>query len=240
MSCVGPIWFSRGFCLNENENIPSNQSDRSPSNTSDSALEPSVVLQKTADRPHRITICLGLLSPILALVSFGVSFYVFKDSQQSMRVAERAYLGFHFVSGDVEPKEDGGQPFHVAASVIVKDVGKTPAYIDTVKKELYTIDGDNVSNHIGGESEESPNFDPIGPDEPLVIEYTANFSQQNFTGDRSVVYRIEIHWHDAFNETQTPAIYCGILRDVTLPIEGKRELSAEPCMKGMTFSIAHN
>jgi len=203
-------------------------------------MEPPVVSLKTADRPHRITIWLGLLSPFLALVSLGVSFYVFKDSQRSMRVAQRAYLGFHFVSGDVEPKQDGGQkPFQVAASVTVKDLGKTPAYIETVKKELYAIDADNVWDHIGGESEESPNFDPIGPDEPLLIEYAANFSQQNLTGDRSVVYKIEIHWHDAFNEAQPPEVYCGILRDVSLPIDGKRKLSAEPCMKGMTFGFVH-
>jgi hypothetical protein len=40
---------------------------------------------KTADRPHRVTIALGLLSPTLALISLAVSYYVFDNSQRSMK-----------------------------------------------------------------------------------------------------------------------------------------------------------
>jgi hypothetical protein len=157
-----------------------------------------------------------------------------------MRVAQRAYLGFHFESADVASKQDGGQkPFHVEASVTVKNVGNTPAYIETVKKELYAIEGDNMWDHIGGSTEQSPNFDVISANEPLLIKYEADFSNQDLTGDRSLLYRIEIRWHDAFNEPQPPTVYCGILADVNSPIVGKRSLSSEPCIKGMTFGVLH-
>jgi hypothetical protein len=155
-----------------------------------------------------------------------------------MRVAQRAYLGFYFDSADVAPDHIGRQkPFHVDAKVRVKDLGNTPAYIDSIERELYAIDADDWWDRIDATTEQSPNYDPIGPSEPLVIGYEANFSDSDFKGDRSVVYRIQIRWHDAFNEIQPPAVYCGILTDVTETIVAKRSLSSKPCMKGMTVTI---
>ena len=197
---------------------------------------------KTADRPHNITITLGLLSPLLALISVGVSLYVFRDSQRSMRVAQRAYLGFHFESAEVAPETvgnmSGAQRFRVKAKVSVRDIGNTPAYIDLVKQELYAIEGDDMWDHIGGSNQVSPNFDALSPrGDPLSVEFNSAFTDQDFRGDRSVVYRAEIQWHDAFGEVQTPTVFCAILRDFASPIREKRPLTAETCIRGMTVSI---
>lgn len=204
--------------------------------------QPAVSPSKTADRPHPITIALGLLSPLLALVSLGVSFYVFRDSQKSMQAAQRAYFGFHLESAEVMPEPvravNGNKQFRVRATVSAKNIGNTPAYIQSVNKQLYAIDGDDVWGHIGGSSEVSPNYDALGPKgEPLFIEFNSAFSTHEFTGDRSVVYRVEIHWKDAFAETQPATVFCVILHGVTPPVPGKRALSPEPCIKGFTLSF---
>jgi hypothetical protein len=205
------------------------------------AAQGPVVTTKTADRPHRITIALGLLSPSLALLSLGVSFYVFRGSQQSIQVAQRAYLGFHLESAQVLPNvalSDGAKDFRVHAIVSVKNIGNTPAYIDTVKKELYAIEADNMWDHIGGARETSPNVDALGPKgEPLLLEHNSGFNVSDFTGERSVVYRVEIQWHDAFGKDQPPTVFCTILRDITPPISEKRSLSPESCIRGSTVSV---
>src|SRR5690348_11857036 len=88
--------------------------------------QPTSIRPRTADRPHCITIALGLLSPLLALIPLGVSVYVFRDSQQAMRVGQRAYLGFHFESASVAPdhveQATEQKTFRVEASVSVKDI----------------------------------------------------------------------------------------------------------------------
>ena len=170
---------------------------------------------------------------------------MFHDSQRSRRVAQRAYLGFHFESAQVAPESDktanGPKKFRVGVNVSVRDISSTPAYIETVKKELYAINADDMSDHIGGSNEASPNFDALGPKspkaDPLLLEYNSTFSDQDFQGDRSVVYRVEVLWHDAFGETQPPTVFCAILRDVSLPIGENRPLLPEPCIRGLTLSV---
>jgi hypothetical protein len=142
---------------------------------------------KISDRPHPITITLGLLSPALALVSLAVSFYVFRDSQRSMRVAQRAYLGFHFESGEVGPtpsiRASDPPKYRVRANVSVRDIGNTPAYIDTIKKELYAINADDTSQHIGGSQATSPDFDALVPrGDALLLAYDSEFSDSNWKG----------------------------------------------------------
>ena len=47
---------------------------------------------KVADRPHWITIALGLLSPLVAVVAVWIASQSLKTNQQSMKVGQRAYL----------------------------------------------------------------------------------------------------------------------------------------------------
>jgi hypothetical protein len=47
---------------------------------------------KTADRPHRITIYLGLLSPTLALIALWFSWQSLKTSNRSLEIGQRAYV----------------------------------------------------------------------------------------------------------------------------------------------------
>ncbi|MGB6742529.1 MAG: hypothetical protein WBE38_02645 [Terracidiphilus sp.] len=222
--------------FSQEESLPS--STVSSAKVPEPAPEQETSSQKTADRPHRITILLGLLSPVLALLSLGVSFYVFHDSQRSMKVAQRAYPSFHFDSATISPIKDDPNGFTVDASASLRNIGNTPLYIDSIKTALYAIEADNIWDHISESSTVSPNYDALGPKgDPLVLPYDAKFSHKDFDGDRSVVYRIDVRWHDAFDEPQGPSVFCVMMSNVDLPVQERRVLLAQPCIKGMTFSV---
>jgi hypothetical protein len=151
---------------------PAIQSAGEPINSGTETEKP-----KTADRPHGITIALGLLSPALALVSLGVSMWVFHDSQRSTRIAQRAYLGFRFEAAQLTAKK-GVDNVLVKASVSIKDIGNTPAYIRSVQKELYLINADDLSHRVGGATETTPNFDALQKDGSVDVGFSAPLKRQ--------------------------------------------------------------
>jgi hypothetical protein len=158
-----------------------------------------------------------------------------------MKVAQRAYPSFHFDSATVIPVPRNPNEFTVAASASLRNIGNTPLYIESIKQALYAINADNVWEHINETSTISPNYDALGPkSDSLVLPFDAKFKHKDFEGDRSVVYRIELQWHDAFDESQGPSVFCVMMSNVDLPIQERRALSAQPCIKGMTFSIIGN
>lgn len=50
------------------------------------------VPRKVADRPHWLTVIIGLVSPALALVAIGISLNSLAVSERNMKVGQRAYL----------------------------------------------------------------------------------------------------------------------------------------------------
>src|SRR4051812_40114532 len=48
--------------------------------------------QKTADRPHWISILIGIVSPTVGIVALVISLQSLKISQQAMKVGQRGYL----------------------------------------------------------------------------------------------------------------------------------------------------
>lgn len=233
--------------MEHNDDRPNSHLPVAPTGTPDPPGQAATTSRKTADRPHKVTIALGLLSPMLAVVSLGVSFYVFHDSQRSMRVAQRAYLGFSFVSADVSPapalNETDPAKYGVRAVVSVRNIGNTPAYVEEIKQDLYLIEGDNMSPHIAGSSSTSPNYDALGPNtDPVSLKHDALFKTQDFAGDRSIVYRVEVRWHDAFDEVQPPAVFCAILTNEYAPIgptlNRQVPLVAGTCTKGLSVRIS--
>lgn len=47
---------------------------------------------KTADKPHKITIGLGLLSPSLAVLALVVSLFALHESERTLQIGQRAYV----------------------------------------------------------------------------------------------------------------------------------------------------
>src|SRR6266403_1655562 len=53
--------------------------------------------EKVADKPHRITIRIGILSPAIAVIATIIALLSFWNSQRSMKVGQRAYLTYQVV-----------------------------------------------------------------------------------------------------------------------------------------------
>jgi len=67
---------------------PPQEQDHSTAGVRPPGLRP----EKTADRPHRITIALGLLSPVLATIAVIISGITLINSQRALKISQRAYV----------------------------------------------------------------------------------------------------------------------------------------------------
>jgi hypothetical protein len=103
---------------------------------------------KTADTPHWITICLGLLSPTLALIALWFSSQSLKTSNRSLEIGQRAYVSLQdgrlSFSKEVEgppPQPSStltppGQPHPYVAmlgTITLVNTGNTPAQFVSFK-----------------------------------------------------------------------------------------------------------
>lgn len=97
---------------------------------------------KTADRPHGITIALGVMSPALAIVAIAVSFFSLRTSQQSLKIGQRAYLSYEIETFDFEPALNpaASTPLSLITVVKITNVGNTPAYFDSGAQTHDVID----------------------------------------------------------------------------------------------------
>jgi hypothetical protein len=96
--------------------------------------------QKTADRPHNLTVVIGLLSPTLAIVALLLSWRSLETSRQSIKISQRAYLSSEPQQLAIDPRvfhlvgrqPDDGNPVcrnaqSVKVSVKIWNMGNTPA-----------------------------------------------------------------------------------------------------------------
>lgn len=111
--------------------------------------------EKLADRPHPVAVALGLVSPTLALVALMVSFFSYQASQtgvrlseQSLRVANRAYLTVRRTGGNIDvdrntAKFPGGDHFPNSARLYieydVENVGRTPGRLSRLDVRLTEV-----------------------------------------------------------------------------------------------------
>src|ERR1039457_2121971 len=106
-------------------------------------------LRKVADRPHPITITLGLMSPILGLVALFMSIQSLRlseaalnTSQQSMKVGQRAYLSITDTVLTIIPSKDlwkgtpGKLVVQLSLTGILHNLGNTPASIEKLDTVL--------------------------------------------------------------------------------------------------------
>jgi hypothetical protein len=118
---------------------------------------------KTADRPHWITIVIGILSPSLAAVAVAVSMISLNENQHAFKVGQRAYVTVSpieitemYPQIDIPRGSEITKHFPITVSVSVKyeikNLGNTPAF-DTVldlkqggATSLITIDNERPQN----------------------------------------------------------------------------------------------
>lgn len=155
-------------------------------------------MAETAPRPHRLTIYLSLLSPILAVVATIVSIMALRSTQESAQISQRAYLGFTLERATIErlTTPSGVRNLKFLTDVQVKNLGNTPAYVDKAD-ESYLV--------RSGARSQTRTFPRLVPD----IAPRDSFRQSGFnimeendlspeSGTTFVRYLLRIDWHDVF------------------------------------------
>ncbi len=86
--------------------------------------------ENVADRPHRLTLLIGIMSPSLALVALIVSLVSVNIAQTSMQIGQRAYLTYEFRMDEYkdEPLRPMDEQVTLQGEVEIKNLGNTPAY----------------------------------------------------------------------------------------------------------------
>lgn len=146
--------------------------------TSSGLWVPWVSNKKGADRPHWITVTLGLFAPAIGLAALLISFQSFRVSnqaldvsQQSLRVGQRAYLSVRSVDVTSASRNTNSE---ADIHIVLNNSGNTPAYIRTGALELLAC---NVSDfqHFGDTAQSvvavpviNPPMD-VGPKEQLTM-----------------------------------------------------------------------
>ena len=93
---------------------------------------------KTADRPHWVTIAIGVLSPSLAVIAVGISIISLNVSQRAFQVGQRAYVTVSPVEiTELDPQasipeSELTKRFPISVPFVVKyqikNLGNTPAF----------------------------------------------------------------------------------------------------------------
>jgi hypothetical protein len=91
---------------------------------------------KTADRPHNLTVIIGSVAPVIAVVAVLVSLASLRTNETAMKVGQRAYLSVRLdtvtdvstFSSKVIQGGMTGYEFFMSAIVTINNVGNTPAY----------------------------------------------------------------------------------------------------------------
>ena len=106
--------------------------------------------KKIADRPHKITIVIGVLSPLLAVAAVAISLQGVKTSRTAMEVGQRAYLSVT----DGRLSVSGRQAHY---SYVLHNLGNTPAEAVFVK---YMYSGKDIGGVYVLNDERIPDIGP--------------------------------------------------------------------------------
>jgi hypothetical protein len=109
--------------------------------------------QKIADRPHKWTIILGLLSPALAALAAYVGLHAFLTSREALEVSQRAYVSFTIVKKDfiplfIESPRDISRPV-IVVKLNVNNMSNTPAYLDKGTYEFTKVHAKHIRIETG-------------------------------------------------------------------------------------------
>jgi hypothetical protein len=86
--------------------------------------------EKTADRPHTLTVLLSAGALILSIVGIVISGFSVYYTRLALRVGQRAYLSFTptFPTYNDDPSKSEDDLIALPASIEIKNLGNTPAY----------------------------------------------------------------------------------------------------------------
>jgi hypothetical protein len=104
--------------------------------------------KRVAERPHRITILIGIFSPTVGICALIISLFSLRTSVQSLEIGQRAYLSmdsgsFYLSEG---PHDMGTLDLEwVVLAGIVHNTGNTPARIKKTLTTYKLSDGWSIS-----------------------------------------------------------------------------------------------
>jgi hypothetical protein len=140
--------------------------------------------QETADRPHNLTLLIGFLSPLLAIVAVAVSVSNVMTSRLSLTTSQRAYL--------VVQESPTQNP--ETTTLIIRNVGNTPArnvVTNVIFLPGFTGDIFNLIDFVSGLPSPSPETD-IGPKE---------FHEQRIVNPPEKIFNGGLYVRTAFEDT---------------------------------------
>jgi hypothetical protein len=164
--------------------------------------------KEVAARPHWITICLGLLSPLIAIVAVWIAIRSLGTNQQAMKVGQRAYLTYRVAvinGNEVVEALRKDKDFFLRYQVMVTNMGNTPA--DSIYPKISVVrDPDRTPVMVTFPTLET--FE-LGPKESRVLTGQAFFKHFNnvrglpglttgFTG--------RIEYKDVFEDSQVKSV----------------------------------
>jgi hypothetical protein len=176
-----------------------------------------------APKPHRLTLLIGLLSPMLALAAIWISYRSFQTSERSMKVGQRAYLSSTLY---VEPNVSESKIVSISFRAKITNLGNTPASIENIsysivdKTQDFTQDsGGSVSRSIDAKGSLEVGKTVFLPVDLRCIQGALCFQRQ-FVGS--------IEWRDIFEDFHhdswclNSALYWNFLKGIA-------QISTEPC-----------
>jgi hypothetical protein len=169
---------------------------------------PRYTPEKVADRPHPITVLLGLVSPAIAVVALLVAFLSLWTSQRSMKVGQRAYLTYQVAvtnGNEVVEALRADKDFFLAYEITVTNRGNTPA--DLIYPKINVVpDPDRTPVMLTFPTLEA--FD-LGPKESRVLTGQALFKHvRNVRGlpGFTTGFTSQIEYKDVFRDSQVKQV----------------------------------
>lgn len=163
---------------------------------------------KISDRPHWITILLGLVSPSIAIAALVIAWGSWETSQRSMKVGQRAYLEYEVAvtnGNQIVEALHADRDFFLTYQVTVTNMGNTPA--DSIYPKINVVpDPDRSPVMITFPTLEA--FD-LGPKESRILTGQALF--KHFRNVRGIPgfttgFTGQIEYKDVFGETQVKQV----------------------------------
>jgi hypothetical protein len=163
---------------------------------------PELPKRKTADRPHNLTIMLGLLSPMLALLALYMSIQSIKVSRQSlevgqrsMEIGQRAYIHAELTINSPKQSKDA-----FVFTFTFRNQGNTPGSINKV--EVSATEGpdsctgnveDIYRRHMAQLSKGSDNSTDVTPcpdTKPLTQDFITSIASKETATDAFMAFPV--------------------------------------------------
>lgn len=174
----------------------------------------SAIPRKTADRPHNLTLLLGLLSPLLALVATSISLVSLRTSREALEIGQRAYLATEVADivsdPSAVPPEFTSAPntkgLNVRLKLTVKNEGNTPMAAPGSGSQFVETFKHFEWSHVLSSTASSAYVSALSPHSEVTIETPPHdiFTKpSDGPYDQLVRFTGLLQWQDVFGEKHT-------------------------------------